>query len=103
MLGQKLALFSKTFVVLPVDVFARTLTQDEQKAKQQAALCTAAAVCGDVNQLKAAMGPMSDDPDFLDGCLDDLVAQAVPRGHMNILQHLATCKPGGEASHLLAN
>ena len=86
---------------MPADVFARTLTHEQQKAETQAALCTEAAICGDVTPLQAAMGPMSDDPDFLDGCLDDLVAAAVPRGHMTILQHLATCKPGGEASQML--
>lgn len=99
MLSQQLTP-SQSFLVMPADLFTRTLTKHEQKAEVQTALCVEAAICGDVDQLQAAMGPMSDDPDFLDGCLDALVAEAVPRCHMNILQHLATCKPGGAAFQL---
>lgn len=55
-----------------------------------------AAACGDVVQLQAALRPMSDDPVFLDSCLELLIAEAIPGGHLNILQYLAACKPAGE-------
>ncbi|KAK9818856.1 hypothetical protein WJX74_001482 [Apatococcus lobatus] len=56
-------------------------------------LCAKAASCGNVSDLQKALEPMADDTTFLDSCLEDLSAKAVQKGHLSILQYLATCKP----------
>ena len=74
------------------------LTLEPQNLQAQIAACTHAASSGDV----AALQLLSDGPASLDSCLEALIAEAIPKGHLNILQDLATHIPAGQAPSLIS-
>lgn len=84
----------------PVGLDPTKLSPKQWKTQAVMMHCTSAASCGDVSQLRMLLEPMAEDPSFLDSCLDSLIVEAVTGGHVEILEHLATCKPPGWTHHL---
>lgn len=79
------------------------LTSQPRNVQEQIAACTHAASSGDVAGLQEALQLVSDVPAPLDSCLEALIAEAIPKGHLNILQYLATHVLPGQAPSLVSN